>query len=452
MTQSKRPYFRLESRFENGTAGAPELFNLEQVQGEWKMSRRAFVATSAALGALCAGLWTGKTRAQELEEGSLFEMEVLSSHTASVRAVAFSPNGKWLASGADDEKVKIWDVSSKALLKVIDTKMAVQCLCFTPDNRYVAAGGTARSNRSRLVIYDAESGDVYKKLDENTGSITALACDPEGKLLATGNKDKNVKLWDIRSGANRFIFRKHKGEILSLVFAADGKTFLSGSADQQIKIWDPKTGRVLKTLEGHSGPVHALSVSPDNKTIASGGAEQFIFLWDRYKGTVLNKIPTVASVYALAFSPNSMILVSGHADKVIRVWDGTTGYALDTLEGHTAAVQNLSFHPASILIASAGADKSVRIWNAAAGELLSILFDPAATAKGSSAISYKVTDLNGQSTGNVLPCRTPLPAGAVCTCHCVPGQYVPSVSLPAHSDACKVVCQCNKICTCIPVV
>ncbi len=452
MIQPKRPYFRLESRFANGPAGEPELYKLEEVEGRWKVSRREFVATTAALGVFCAGLLTGKVRAQDQDEGPFFEMEVLNSHTAPVWAVAFSKNGKWLASGAYDEKIKIWDVAAKTLLKTIEAKMAVQCLCFTPDNRYLVAGGTASADRPCLLIYDALSGDLYKNLGESGGNVTALACDPEGKTLATGSKDKTIKIWDIKNGSKFETQRKHKGEIQALVFSADGKNLISGSADTAVKIWDPKTGRLLKTLDGHSGPVHALDVSPDNKTIASGGAEQSIILWDRFNGNILKKIQAEATVYALAYSPNSTILVSGGADKIIRIWDGVTGYGLGTLEGHTAAVHGVAFHPQNILVASAGADKSIRLWNAAAGELVSVFFDPAATAKGNSAISYKYTDLNGQSVSSVLPCRAPLPSGAVCTCNCVPGQYVPSVSLPANAGTCGVVCQCNKICTCIPVV
>ncbi|RPI77965.1 MAG: hypothetical protein EHM45_07265 [Desulfobacteraceae bacterium] len=452
MTSTKRPYFRLESRFANSPAGEPELYRLEEVEGRWNVSRREFAATTAALGVFCAGLLTGKVRAQDQDEGPFFEMEALNAHIAPVWAVAFSRNGKWLASGAYDEKIKIWDVAAKTVLKTIEAKMAVQCLVFTPDNRMLVAGGTAAANRPCLTIYDAGSGDVYKTLGASGGSITALACDPEGKTVATGSKDKTIKIWDIKSGAKFETQRKHKGEIQTLVFSPDGKNLISGSADATVKIWEPKTGRLLKTLDGHSGPVHALDVSPDNKTIASGGAEQSIILWDRVTGHVLKKIQAEATVYSLAYSPNSTILVSGGADKIVRIWDGVTGYGLGVLEGHTAAIHGVAFHPQNILVASAGADKSIRLWNAAAGELVSMFFDPAATAKGNSAISYKSTDLSGQTSSSVMPCLAPLPAGAVCICNCVPGQYVPSVSLPANAGTCGVVCQCNKICTCIPVV
>jgi WD40 repeat protein len=452
MVRSKRPYFRLESRFENEAAGEPELFSLSEAQGEWKVSRREFVATAAALGVLWAGLLTNKTSGQDQEENILLEMEVLHSHTAAVGAIAFSPNGKGLASGADDEKIKIWDVSSKTLLKTIDARMAVQCLCFTPDGRYLVAGGTSSANRPGLLIYDANSGDVFKNLGENGAQITAVACDPEGKILASGSKDKTIKVWEIKSGSNLLTLRKHKGEILALVFSPDGKNLISGSTDKQVKIWDSKNGRLLKTLEDHTGSVYALDISPDGKTIASGGAEQTIMLWDRMSGDILKKIQADASVFSLAYSPNGLILVSGGADKIIRIWDGASGYSLGTLEGHTGAVHGVAFSPLDLLVASASADKSVRLWNAAAGELVSIFFDPAATAKGNSAISYKYTDLNGQTVNNVLRCSAPLPAGAICTCNCIPGTYVPSIPLPTNTGTCGVVCQCNKICTCIPVV
>ena len=162
----------------------------------------------------------------------------------------------------------------------------------------------------------------------------------------------------------------------------------------------------------------------------------------------------IGPVESVACSPDGKLLASGSSDKSIKLWEMPTGKLLKTLTGHKAGVYSVSFSPDGKLLASGSSDKSLLLWEMPTGTFLSCLFDPAALAQGKKVNQYTRTNQNGQVITYTLPCGSPIPAGAICTCNCVPGTlgYVAPLRSPSKKQGgWGTYCQCDTICTCIPI-
>jgi hypothetical protein len=179
--------------------------------------------------------------------------------------------------------------------------------------------------------------------------------------------------------------------VSSVSFSPDGKILASGSWDNTIKLYSMPDGLLLKTLEGHTHDVESVCFSPDGK-----------------------------------------ILASGSSDKTIKLWSIPDGELLKTLEAHTGFVRSISFSPDGKILASGSADSTIRLWTMPDGKPVYLLFDPAITEKTS---ARNIRQMGPETL--TLPCGTPLPAGAVCTCDCVAkGRNYPGTN---------TVCTCNTI-------
>jgi RNA polymerase sigma factor (sigma-70 family) len=210
-------------------------------------------------------------------------------------AAVFSPDGKRLALGGYQLGycVKLWDVQNKKLLggtksresKPVadpsqpvdpDYKTAVTCLAFSPDGKMLAAG----DRDAKIRLFDGMTGEAKGVLDDHRGRVTGVAFPADGKTLLSTSEDKTVKIWDIPSGKVRKTLEGHKGEILSAALSADGKLLATAGnfaerkgAPWQVEIilWDAKTGDRKRTVSDVTGPIIALAFSPDGRTLAAAG-------------------------------------------------------------------------------------------------------------------------------------------------------------------------------------
>ncbi|NJM98818.1 MAG: hypothetical protein HC800_18165 [Phormidesmis sp. RL_2_1] len=210
------------------------------------------------------------------------------------------------------------------------------------------------------------------------GSIRTMAFSPEGEVLATGDTNGEIWLWqtgfsaesspgasDIKSHISTF--QGHQNWVCSVAFSPDGKRLASGSADRTIKLWDVETGECLQTLTGHSNWVMSVAFSPEGEQLISGSADRTIKLWDVETGECFK---TVAGhqhgVWSVAFSPIrkaslqgiGQCFVSGSADRTIKLWDGATGECLQTMVGHEHGVWSVAFSPNGRSLAAVAADQS----------------------------------------------------------------------------------------------
>ncbi len=183
-----------------------------------------------------------------------------SSHTQSI---AFSPDGKMIASGGNDNTVKLWEVETGKLIQSFyGFENAVHTVAFSPDGKTIAGASNS------IIIWELASGSQKHKF-KNDLSIWSIKFSPDGKKIVSGGDDKTVKIWDAETGALKQTLSSHGLLIRSVAFSPDGETIASGSMDRTIKLWDATSGKLLKTLYGHKGRVNSVTFSPDGKIIAS---------------------------------------------------------------------------------------------------------------------------------------------------------------------------------------
>jgi WD40 repeat protein len=248
-------------------------------------------------------------------------------------------------------------------MKIIPTGAPVRAVAFSPDSRRVA---TAEGDHTAR-LWDADTGKLLHTLTGHTDMVLGVAFSPDGHRLASGSSDKSVRLWDADTGQPMRTLSGHTDIVTSVAFSPDGHRVASGSADHTTRLWNADTGQPLRMLSGHTAMVMSVAFSPDGHRLASGSADHTTRLWNADTGQPLGDPLTGHSddiVFGVAFSPDGQRLATASAGQ-IQLWNADTGQPLgDPLTGHTEEVFGVAFSPDGSRLASASRDNTVRFWNA----------------------------------------------------------------------------------------
>jgi WD40 repeat protein/class 3 adenylate cyclase len=332
-------------------------------------------------GAVYSVAWSpdGKTLASGSHDQTVKLWEVatgklltsLQGHSEAVRSVAWSPDGKTLASGSYDQTVKLWEVATGKLLASLQGHTGqVISVAWSPDGKTLASGSTDQT----VKLWETATGRLVTSLQGHANSVFTVAWSPDGKTLASGSRDQTVKLWEVATGKLLTNLEGHSDGIWSLAWSPDGRTLASASRDQKVKLWEAATGKLLMTLQGHTGPICCVAWSPDGVTLASASADQTIKLWETATGKLLTNLHGHADeVWSVAWSPDGKTLASASSDRTLKLWDAATSKPLARLQGHTDAVYTVALSPDGKRLASGSRDRTVKIWALTTGDLLATL-------------------------------------------------------------------------------
>ncbi len=287
------------------------------------------------------------------------ELVVESGHSWEVIALAFSPDGKTLASGSRDQTVKLWDVATGAELRILKGHSDIYSVAFSPNGKILAVddGGTVK-------LWDLTTGAELRTIE--TGSVNSVAFSPDGKILACGST-KGRRLWDVLNGAELVPLKGDSCNVVSLAFSPDGKTFASGCYEGILKVWDISTGAELQTLKGQF-EINSVVFLPDGTILATDETSGIkkARLWNLSTGAELRTFKIDNDVKSVALSRDGKFLAGG-TDRTVKLWDVSTGLELRTLKGSAAWIQSIVFSPDARTIASGSPDGTVRLSDVSTG-------------------------------------------------------------------------------------
>eukprot|EP00762_Andalucia_godoyi_P008561 ANDGO_01312.mRNA.1 Vegetative incompatibility protein HET-E-1 len=275
-------------------------------------------------------------------------IQALSGHSDAVQSVAFSPDGKRIASGSYDNTVKVWQ-DGQCIQTLSGHSSYVNGVAFSPDGKRIASA----SSDSTVKVW--EDGQCIQTLSGHSSYVNGVAFSPDGKRIASASDDNTVKVW--QDGQCIQTLSGHSDSVNGVAFSPDDKRIASASDDCTVKVW--QDGQCIQTLSGHSDSVNRVAFSPDGKRIASASDDKTVKVWQN--GQCIQTLSGHSdTVFGVAFSPDGKRIVSGSDDKTVKVWQD--GQCIKTLTGHSERVWDVAFSPDGKRIASASSDQTVKLW------------------------------------------------------------------------------------------
>ncbi|HEV2022839.1 MAG TPA: WD40 repeat domain-containing protein [Terriglobales bacterium] len=308
------------------------------------------------------------------DTGQLLQARATLSTEDETRAVAFSPDGKTVATTAG-RAFQLWDAATGKLKIKVDFssstnpeahKRAIQAITYSPDGKTIATGGEDYT----IKLWDAETGKFRATIEGHEDQVRSIAFSPDGTMLASGSYDTTMKLWDPATGSLKATLRM-PGEGTSRVsqpvtwvaYSSDGKTLVTTTSGfGKARLWDASTGNLKKTFDNIK-PLFRGMLSPDGRTLlTTGDGDKAAKLWDVATGRIRATLSHEEDVRAVAFSPDGRTVATASLDKTAKLWDTTTGKLKATLRGHINTLYSIAFSPDGRTIVT-GANGQARLWD-----------------------------------------------------------------------------------------
>jgi eukaryotic-like serine/threonine-protein kinase len=297
-------------------------------------------------------------------------------HSAAVLKIAWSPDGKKIASASADKTVHIWNPTSKTPTLIYrNHSKPVSAVAWSPDGSRIVSG----SWDTTVQVWNVKTGRKLLTFRGFSQEVSSVAWSPDGKIIACGSLDTTVQVRQADSGSRLFMYSGHTGPVHAVVWspsnypspseggwriASASGAAVNADVDNTVQIWNALNGDNPLIYHDHYYFVNDVAWSPDGKKIASASADTNVQVWNVSTGSnILTYRGHSNKVNAVAWSPNSTRIASASDDRTVQIWDATTGETIFTYQGHTKEVSSVAWSPNSTRIASAGFDGTVHVWN-----------------------------------------------------------------------------------------
>jgi WD40 repeat protein len=337
---------------------------------------------------------------------------------AGITSLAFSPDGKLLASGSTEARLRLWDLATGKIVFQV-TGAGTGGVAFSPDGKLLASA-QSEGKKGTIRVWEVATGKELCRFVLSPGprrgeeQPLCLAFSPDGKFLACGCVDATARILEADSGKEVQQFYHPPFSVCSIAFSPDGKVLASGTHYLTIRLWDAGTGKLLADIKGHRGGAFSLAFSEDGRRLASASFDNTIRVWQVPTGAPLRVCQGHDdAVAAVAFSADGKMLFSGGRDNTVRLWEAETGKERRCVVGHGAQVMSLALSPDRKTFASGSYDTTIVLWDA------TIPMDKDYEGR------RKFTDQQLQRLWADLAGDAPRAFEAMCVLRTVPGQAVP---------------------------
>ena len=356
--------------------GSPEYISPEQAQGE-----AVFASDLYSLGVTCIYLLT------QISPFELFDMtnnswvwrdyltDQISEHLGQTldKLVKYNLQERWQSAdqliynlGIKDNYLPLSSLNKSHLWQLADTlenqiHSSINTVALSHDGKILASG----EDNKNIKLWNLSNQQLMGNFPGHSQSITAVIFNDNDTVLATASNDQTINLWDVKTLTKIHSLTGHSHAVKSLAFHPCGQILASGSWDKTIKIWDVNTGLALNTLTGHKLQVNAVAFSPQGQLLASASYDRTVRVWKLEDGK-FNLLTTLLghswSVVAVVFSADGETLISGSWDKTVKIWQISTKSEIASLVGHTDSVSSVVMRDDGGLIISGSKDKTIKLW------------------------------------------------------------------------------------------
>ncbi|MGZ3628821.1 MAG: protein kinase domain-containing protein [Ktedonobacteraceae bacterium] len=310
-------------------------------------------------------------RATPAPQGTVFV--TYHGHVLPVYAIAWSPDGKRIASASQDGTVHVWNAATgQRFFRYHGHRGSVNAVAWSPNGSYIASA----SSDTTVQVWDAlQTGEGSASLYTyrgHSGNMRTLAWSTDNTRIASGGDDKTVQVWDAKDGSHHFSYVGHASQIWGVAWSPDNTRIASASVDRTAQVWSASQSQpnvtsqhALAIYKNHTDEVKSVAWSPDSMRVVSASNDRTVQAWDPTSGHhFLTYTGHTDVLNAVAWTPNDRRIVSGSGDYTVRIWDALSEKQLFVFTRHQLAVHSVAWSPDKQYVASASDDWSVQVWQA----------------------------------------------------------------------------------------
>jgi WD40 repeat protein len=307
-------------------------------------------------------MYPNREIAQILQNNTLSHPISHMTHNSPVTSVAFSPDGKYVVSGSDDNTARIWEVSQGKEINSLTHFDLVSSVLFSPDGKYIASASYDKTAR----VWDASTGKEIARMTHDD-LVISIAFSPDGKNVVSGSDDNTARVWETETG-KEIARMTHDDRVNCVAFSPNGKYVVSGSNDRTARVWEISSGKEIVHMV-HDGPVVSATFSPDGKHVATGSYDGTARIWEISSGREILHIKQDVSISSVVFSADGEYVGLAGGNN-IWVWAVDTGEEI-ALMAHNGWVNSIAFSPDGKYVVSGSNDSTARVWEISSGREIS---------------------------------------------------------------------------------